>query len=130
MKDDAHHEHERFDEIVEAAVEAEFETGVREETVEEAKAHILIRLGRMTLGFAVLLAGIAMLALPGPGLVTIGAGLLILSRDVAWADRLLQRISHRLPQDADGKIPRSAKVTIVLSTLGAIAISAWFVFIR
>lgn len=125
MKDDAHHEHERFDELVEAAIEAEFETGVREETVEEAKAHILIRLARMTLGFAVLLVGIAMLALPGPGLVTIGAGLLVLSRDVAWADRLLQRIRHRLPQDADGRIPHSAKATIVVSGLGAMAISAW-----
>ncbi len=130
MKDDAHHDHDRFDEIVEAAIEAEFETGVREETVEEAKAHILVRLGRMSLGFAVLLAGFAMLALPGPGLVTIGAGLLILSRDVAWADRLLQRIRHRLPQDADGSIPHSAKVTIAMSSLGAVAISAWFVFVR
>ncbi|MEM8905186.1 MAG: PGPGW domain-containing protein [Actinomycetota bacterium] len=130
MKDDAHHEHERLDEIVEAAIEAEFETGVREDTVEEAKAHILIRLIRMTFGFLVLLAGIAMLALPGPGLVTIGAGLLILSRDVAWADRLLQRIRHRLPQDADGSVPRSAKVTIALSALGAFAISTWWFFIR
>ncbi|MEO1061113.1 MAG: PGPGW domain-containing protein [Actinomycetota bacterium] len=130
MKDDAHHEHERFDEIVDAAIEAEFETGVREETVEEAKAHILVRLARMTLGFAVLLVGIAMLALPGPGLVTIGAGLLILSRDVAWADRLLQRVRHRLPQDADGSIPRSAKVTIAFSAVGAVAISTWFVLIQ
>ncbi|MEM9033998.1 MAG: PGPGW domain-containing protein [Actinomycetota bacterium] len=130
MKDDAHHEHDRLDEIYEAAIEAEFETGKREETVAEAKAHIVIRVGRMTLGFAVLLAGIAMLALPSPGLVTIGAGLFILARDVAWADRLLQRVRHRLPQDADGSIPRSAKVTIALSAAGAVVISAWWFLIR
>jgi uncharacterized protein (TIGR02611 family) len=122
-KDD---DHGFFEEVVEAAVEAEFETGRREDTVAEAKAHILVRLGRITLGSLVLLAGVAMLALPGPGLVTIGAGLFILSRDVAWADRLLQRIRHRLPQDADGSIPRSAKATIALSAVGAVAIGLWF----
>lgn len=121
---------DRLGELYEAAIEAEFETGQREDTVAEAKAHVVVRLLRMTFGFAVLLAGVAMLALPGPGLVTIGAGLVILSRDVAWADRLLQRVRHRLPQDADGSVPRSAKVTIALSALGAVLISTWWFLIR
>jgi tellurite resistance protein TerC len=50
-------------------------------------------------GFVVLAAGIAMLVLPGPGLVTIGLGLLILSAEFAWAKRALDRLKaggHRL----------------------------------
>ncbi len=41
-------------------------------------------------GFAVLLAGIAMLVLPGPGWVAIFAGLAILATEYVWAQRLLK----------------------------------------
>lgn len=42
-------------------------------------------------GVAVLLAGLAMLALPGPGLVVIILGLVILATEFAWAERMLDR---------------------------------------
>ncbi len=50
------------------------------------------RTGRIAAGFALVTAGVAMLALPGPGLVTIGAGLALLARDLRWADKLRQRL--------------------------------------
>ena len=42
-------------------------------------------------GGTVLLTGLVMLAAPGPGLLTILAGLTILAAEFAWARRLLKR---------------------------------------
>jgi uncharacterized protein (TIGR02611 family) len=42
-------------------------------------------------GAAVLLAGLAMLALPGPGVLVIILGLVILATEFAWAERVLDR---------------------------------------
>jgi hypothetical protein len=47
-------------------------------------------------GTAVVAAGIAMLVLPGPGLVTIALGLSLLGREHAWAAALEQRARARL----------------------------------
>ncbi|MEZ5225931.1 MAG: PGPGW domain-containing protein [Acidimicrobiales bacterium] len=63
----------------------------------------------MTLGFTVVLIGIAALPLPGPGWLIIAGGLTILSRDVAWADRLLRYIRKRVrgcPKTARSRDPR------------------------
>lgn len=43
-------------------------------------------------GFTVIAIGAAMLILPGPGLVVIGLGLLILSAEFVWAKRALDRM--------------------------------------
>lgn len=51
----------------------------------------LRRLIILIVGFAVLLAGIAMLALPGPGILVIIAGLAILAREFTWAEKTLDR---------------------------------------
>lgn len=42
-------------------------------------------------GVSVLLAGVAMLALPGPGVVVIIVGLVILATEFTWAERALDR---------------------------------------
>jgi uncharacterized protein (TIGR02611 family) len=47
------------------------------------------RLAILIVGTVVLLAGIAMLALPGPGMVVIIVGLVILAQEFTWAERLL-----------------------------------------
>lgn len=49
------------------------------------------RLMILVLGIAVLLAGVAMLALPGPGVLVIILGLVILATEFAWAERMLDR---------------------------------------
>jgi uncharacterized protein (TIGR02611 family) len=43
-------------------------------------------------GFTLLIAGTAMLVLPGPGWVTIALGLALLAPDFAWARRALERV--------------------------------------
>jgi Putative transmembrane protein (PGPGW) len=50
------------------------------------------RLARIITGFTLLGAGVLMLALPGPGLVTIAIGLALLGAEYMWAKRLLERI--------------------------------------
>lgn len=115
--------------IFEAAVEAELVSGRRESTVQAAQAHVLIRAARIGAGSVVVLAGMFMLAVPGPGMVTIAIGLAILARDVPWAERTLQRVRKRLPEDADGNLPRRVIVNIVVVTLvtvgGSIAFAIW-----
>lgn len=50
------------------------------------------RIARIVAGFALLLAGAAMLVLPGPGWVTIALGLALLAKDFKWARRALDQI--------------------------------------
>lgn len=119
------------DRLSEAAIQAEYETGERETSPEEAKSHALVRVARMTLGTIIVIVGIVALPLPGPGWLIIAGGLTILAKDVAWADRLLRYIRKRVPGiPEDGKIPRSSLVTMLLVTLAAVAASLWWTLAR
>ena len=51
----------------------------------------MARFARIGAGFGLIIAGIFMLVLPGPGIVTIVGGLALLSRDLPWAQRLASR---------------------------------------
>ena len=51
-----------------------------------------MRTAKAVIGFALLGAGIAMLALPGPGWLTIIAGLAMLAGEFQWAQRLLEQV--------------------------------------
>jgi uncharacterized protein (TIGR02611 family) len=71
-----------------------------------------------TLGWVLVLGGIAALVLPGPGLLAIVAGLALLSQQYEWAERRLEPIKKRaLEAAADGveTLPR-----ILLSCLGVV----------
>lgn len=52
--------------------------------------HVVWRAAILIIGSAVLIAGIAMLVLPGPGWAAIFLGLVILSTEFAWAHRLAE----------------------------------------
>ncbi|HBX08834.1 MAG: hypothetical protein GX471_01970 [Candidatus Microthrix parvicella] len=80
----------------------------------------------MTLGFTVMLVGVIMLVIPGPGWLGIAAGLAILSKDVAWADQALHFIREKIPGvPADGRIPRSTWLVIGLLTASGIAVGIY-----
>jgi uncharacterized protein (TIGR02611 family) len=59
------------------------------------------RVGVTIAGFAVVLAGLAMLVLPGPGIVVIIAGLAILATEYVWAQRLLKIAKEKANQAKD-----------------------------
>ncbi len=54
------------------------------------------RLIVIVIGFTVLAAGIAMIALPGPAVVVIPIGLAILATEFIWARKLLATVKERL----------------------------------
>ena len=47
------------------------------------------------IGMAVLLSGVAMLALPGPGVVVIIVGLVVLATEFTWAEKALDKTTAR-----------------------------------
>ena len=131
MTNPSHHgPRERLEELEQAAIEAEFETGRHEESVAEAKRHILLRIGRVALGVIVLIAGLLMLPLPGPGLVTLAAGLALLASDVPYARKLLESVRKRLPADSDGKVSRPVVIGGLIVSVVTVSASVWWTFFR
>jgi Putative transmembrane protein (PGPGW) len=62
----------------------------------------MVRLSRIVAGSTLVLAGTAMLVLPGPGLVTIAAGVALLAKDVPMAARIKDKVTSRyLPNARD-----------------------------
>jgi hypothetical protein len=55
----------------------------------------MARIARIAGGFSLIVAGTFMLVLPGPGIVSIVAGLVLLSRDVVWAGQLADWVKQR-----------------------------------
>ncbi|HEX8712575.1 MAG TPA: PGPGW domain-containing protein [Terracidiphilus sp.] len=56
--------------------------------------HQAKRFLRIVFGFTLLIAGIAMIATPGPGWITILLALGVLAAEFVWARRLLERIKR------------------------------------
>ena len=93
---------------------------------------LALRVGVLILGSTLALAGLAMLALPGPGWAAIILGIVVLASEFAWAQRLLVHIRatarhglnvvHRMPHR------RAILATLVLTTMLALGIAltlAW-----
>jgi len=79
------------------------------------------RLVVLVLGFAVLGAGIAMLALPGPGLIVIILGLAILATEFVWAERALDATTTRAASAANSvSSKKSGRIALAASGLGLI----------
>lgn len=117
-----------YEKFEDAAVQAEYQTGEREGSEAEARAHIAVRIARMTFGFFLVILGIILMPLPGPGGVIVAAGLVVLSKDVAWADRALRWMRKRTPGiPEDGKIPAS---TIIVSVMMMVAAFLFVTFLR
>jgi hypothetical protein len=114
------------EELAEAAVAAELDSGAREPTVAAAWASVALRLARMTAASVLLLLGALLLVLPGPGWLVIAVGLTLLARDVAWAERVLSRVRRRLPSGEDGRLTRPAVATMVTAGLASTAAMLWW----
>lgn len=60
------------------------------------------------LGMSVLLAGIAMIVLPGPAIVVIPAGLAILGIEFAWARHWLNKLREKVKNVKNGMKGKTA----------------------
>ncbi len=113
-------DHTARDLVVEAALEAERRTGRAEETDEELRRGVAIRIARMVGGFVLIGIGIALLPLPGPGWLTIVIGLSLLP--FAWAERTILLIRQKVPGIPDeGRIPPRTWVIMGLLTATFVA---------
>lgn len=111
-----------------AAIRAEIEVGHPKDNPRQAWYHVLVRVFRMVFGFTLLLAGIAMVVLPGPGALVSAAGLVILSKDVAWADRALRYLRKKAPGlEEEGPIPKST-IAVSLMLMVAAGLAGWWWF--
>lgn len=78
------------------------------------------RLAMEILGWVLVVAGIAALVLPGPGLLLLAAGLWVHSNHYEWADRMLDPVKRQAYKTAADSVETWPR--IVMSTLGAIGI--------
>jgi len=111
--------------LLDAAIQAEYETGHREETEAEARRGVLLRVVRIVGGFMLIGAGVAALVLPGPGwlLIILGLGLL----PFAWAERTVQLIRRRIPGvPEDGRIPVPTLIVMGLIVVAFAVLSYLF----
>lgn len=111
-----------------AAIEAELETGRREESRTAAEASLLVRAARISAGCVISLLGLVLIPLPGPGLFVLAGGLSILAVDVPFARRLLEKVRARMPQDADGGTPNWLRGVMVGAVALGLASSAAILF--
>ena len=65
------------------------------------RRHPVFRVVFAIAGALVLIAGVAMLALPGPAFLVIPIGLAMLAMEFAWAERALHKVGERAAQARD-----------------------------
>ena len=75
------------------------------------------RVGFMIVAFAVLLGGIALIPLPGPGWAIVFVGLGMLALEFKWAENLMEKILDRL----EATKRRAADASPAQKALGAVA---------
>ncbi|WP_134767962.1 PGPGW domain-containing protein [Nocardioides sp. 1609] len=80
------------------------------------------RIGVEAIGWLLLVAGVAALILPGPGLLMVFGGLAILSQQYEWAERRLDPIKYRALKGAAESV--ETPLRIAFSCLGVLFITA------
>ncbi len=74
------------------------------------------------LGWTLVLAGVAALVLPGPGLLLLLLGLVVLSQEYRWAERRVEPVKRKAFDVARQGV--SSYPRILMSALGACALTA------
>ncbi len=79
------------------------------------------RVALEVVGWLLVLAGLAALVLPGPGLVLLALGLWVHSHSYEWADRMLDPVKRQAYKSAADSVETWPR--IVMSSLAALAIA-------
>ena len=79
-------------------------TAVILKSLQQAKRLVIV-----VTGFTILMAGLAMIVLPGPAIIVIPAGLGILATEFIWARNLLSKINNKLNIKEGGPYAKEAK---------------------
>lgn len=82
----------------------------------------------VVVGILVVVAGAALLVLPGPGIVVIAIGLAMLALQFDWAERMLERAvdqAERAGAAAAESSPAQRALVVVATVVGLAAVGAW-----
>ena len=97
---------------------------VRERRERHRRRSRIVRAAVALAGFVVVLAGLAAIPLPGPGLLIVAGGLAILALEFAWAERWLERTIEQVDAAGD-KVKRASRAQqVILGLLGVLAAAA------
>ncbi|GAB1334579.1 TIGR02611 family protein [Streptomyces sp. E-15] len=87
--------------------------------------HLSWQVGVFVLGLAVVVAGIIMLPLPGPGWVVIFGGMAIWATEFVWAQLVLRWTKRKVTEAAQRALdPRVRRRNITLTVIGLVIIGA------
>jgi len=101
-----------------------FLEGLHERRARHKERHHLIRVAAAIGGLLIVLLGIVMIPLPGPGLLVVVVGLAVLALEFAWAEHLLEKTVDRLGE-AGKRVKRASPVGQAgVSLLGVLAAAA------
>ncbi|WEV78224.1 hypothetical protein O9K63_00480 [Janibacter cremeus] len=83
------------------------------------------RIAKLTLGWLLVVVGVAALVLPGPGLLALAAGLLLLSQQYEWARRRVEPVRRAALKAAAESVQSAPRALITLcGALLVIAVGA------
>ena len=95
---------------------------LRRRKEQHRQRHKIYRITVAVFGVLVILAGIALIPLPGPGWLIVAFGVGILALEFDWAERLLERILDRIEATTESLSRRQKIALLVLAGLG---LAAW-----
>lgn len=108
---------------------------VRERVRSTPAGRLTWRVGVSVVGVALVIGGVVLLPLPGPGWLVIFAGLGVLGTEFEWAARLLRFARLKVSAWASWVARQSLPVQLLIGTTGLILIAcavgaAWWYYTR
>ncbi|MET7606859.1 TIGR02611 family protein [Streptomyces avermitilis] len=116
-------------EVAVAADETNAERGLGSRAPKFIKArralHLSWQVGVFIVGLAVVVAGVIMLPLPGPGWLVIFGGMAIWATEFVWAQLVLRWTKRKVTEATRRALdPRVRRRNIILTTVGLVIIAA------
>lgn len=113
-----------FDERATVLDELERRAGLRAFFARHPGLDLTYRVGVAVVGAAVVLLGLALIPLPGPGWLVVFAGLAILATEFVWAERLLRFARRKVRGWARWVGAQSLAVRALLGLAGLVVVAA------
>jgi len=118
-------DHQLRKRVADAALRAEMMTGEQELSIDQARESLRRRMVRGALGMFLIVLGLALLPLPGPGWLIVIAGLTQLP--FAWAERTVTIIRRKIPGVPEsGSIPTHTWIIMAALVIGSTALGLVF----
>ena len=92
--------------------------GLRRFVARNRGLEVAYRVGVAIIGFAIIVTGLALIPLPGPGWLIVFAGLAVLSTEFAWAERLLHYARSKVAGWTDWVIHQPLAVRALIGLVG------------